>query len=58
MLYYREQGQMFVKGKNMHTRRTHQPLTYDVRLPDEVQADALHLLDESRAVVNAAVLQK
>jgi putative transposase len=32
--------------------RTHQPLTYDVRLPDEAQADALRLLDASRAVVN------
>jgi len=29
-----------------------QPLSYDVRLPDEVQADALRLLDASRAVVN------
>src|SRR5229473_544992 len=46
---------MFVKGKNMHTRRTHQPLTYDVRLPDEAQADALRLLDASKAVVNAAL---
>jgi hypothetical protein len=33
-------------GKNV------QPLSYDVRLPDEVQADALRLLDASRAVVN------
>lgn len=30
-----------------------QPLSYDVRLPDEAQADALRLLDASRAVVNA-----
>src|SRR6266566_2947027 len=30
-----------------------QPLSYDVRLPDWVQADALRLLDASRAVVNA-----
>src|SRR5438128_1222408 len=36
----------------MRTSRTHQPLTYDVRLPDEAQADALRLLDASRAVVN------
>jgi putative transposase len=39
----------------MRTSRTHQPLTYDVRLPDEAQADALRLLDESRAVINAAL---
>jgi len=25
----------------MHDHRTHQPFTYDVRLPDESQADAL-----------------
>ena len=36
----------------MRTSRTHQPLTYDVRLPDEAQADALRLLDASRSVVN------
>jgi hypothetical protein len=30
-----------------------QPLSYDVRLPEEAQADALRLLDASRAVVNA-----
>src|SRR5438876_1037403 len=39
----------------MRTSRTHQPLTYDVRLPDEAQADELRLLDESRAVVNQAL---
>ena len=39
----------------MRTRRTHQPLTYDVRLPDEAQADALRLLDASREVVNGAL---
>src|SRR6266487_5071162 len=39
----------------MRTSRTHQPLTYDVRLPDQAQADALRLLDESRAVVNQAL---
>jgi putative transposase len=39
----------------MRTSRTHQPLTYDVRLPDEAQADALRLLDASRAVVNQAL---
>lgn len=39
----------------MRDSRTHQPLTYDVRLPDEAQADALRLLDESKALVNAAL---
>jgi putative transposase len=39
----------------MRTSRTHQPLTYEVRLPDEAQADALRLLDASRDVVNAAL---
>ena len=39
----------------MRTSRTYQPLTYDVRLPDEAQADALRLLDASRAVVNQAL---
>ncbi len=39
----------------MRDSRTHQPLTYDVRLPDEAQADALRLLDASREVVNAAL---
>ena len=39
----------------MRTNRTHQPLTYDVRLPDEAQADVLRLLDASRAVVNQAL---
>jgi len=46
---------MFVQGSKMRDSRTHQPLTYDVRLPDEAQADALRLLDASRAVVNAAL---
>ncbi len=39
----------------MRTSRTHQPLTYDVRLPDGAQADALRLLDASRAVINQAL---
>lgn len=39
----------------MRTSRTRQPLTYDVRLPDEAQADALRLLDASRSVVNQAL---
>ena len=37
----------------MRAGRDFQPLSYDVRLPDEAQADALRLLDVSRAVVNA-----
>jgi hypothetical protein len=36
----------------MRASRTHQPLTYDVRLPNETQADALRLLEASRSVVN------
>jgi len=40
----------------MRTSRTHQPLTYDVRLPDEAQADALRLLDATRRVVNQALI--
>ncbi len=39
----------------MRTNHTHQPLTYNVRLPNEAQADALRLLDASRAVVNEAL---
>ncbi len=33
-----------------------QPLSYDIRLPDEVQAEALRLLDASRSVVNVALV--
>ncbi len=40
----------------MHTGRDQQPLSYDVRLPNEAQADALRLLDASRAVVNALLM--
>jgi len=40
----------------MHTDRDQQPLSYDVRLPDEAQADALRLLDASRAIVNALLM--
>jgi len=36
----------------MRASHEQQPLSYDVRLPDEVQANALRLLDKSRAVVN------
>src|SRR6266849_9987212 len=39
----------------MRDSRTHQPLTYDVRLPNEAQADALRLLDASRTVINQAL---
>src|SRR5215469_17585724 len=53
MLYWCQQGQMFVTGETMRADQTVQPLSYDVRLPDEAQADALRLLDASRAVVNA-----
>jgi putative transposase len=41
---------MFFIGANMRTGRDQQPLSYDVRLPDEAQADA------SRAVVNALLM--
>src|SRR5215467_14533331 len=33
-----------------------QPLTYDLRLPDAAQADALRLLEASQTVVNALLL--
>ncbi|GLV59074.1 hypothetical protein KDH_59020 [Dictyobacter sp. S3.2.2.5] len=39
----------------MRAGRLVQALTYDVRLPDEAQADALRLLDASRQVVNQAL---
>jgi putative transposase len=41
----------------MRAGRHYQPLSYDLRLPDEAQADALRLLEASRAVVNAALVQ-
>src|SRR5229473_214082 len=56
MLYWCQQGQMFVTGENMRAGRDQQPLSYDVRLPDEAQADTLRLLDVSRQVVNAALV--
>jgi putative transposase len=40
----------------MCASRARQPLTYDVRLPDEAQADALRLLDATRDVVNQALV--
>ena len=32
-----------------------QPVSYNLRLPDAAQADALRLLDTSRAVINQAL---
>src|ERR1700686_3112237 len=46
---------MFVTGVNMRSGRNFQPLSYDLRLPDAVQAAALRLLDGSREVINATV---
>src|SRR5258708_37677839 len=40
----------------MQADRTQQHLSYDVRLPDEAQAEALRLLDASRTVVNEALV--
>jgi putative transposase len=47
---------MFFKGEKMPASRNLQPLSYDLRLPDEAQADALRLLDASRQIVNAALV--
>src|SRR5262250_578482 len=55
MLYWCQQGQMFVTGVHMHAGRNVQPLSYDLRLPDALQAAALRLLDSSRSVINATV---
>jgi hypothetical protein len=41
----------------MRAGRDYQPLSYELRLPDAAQADALRLLDASRAVVNAVLIQ-
>lgn len=41
----------------MRAGRHYQPLSYDLLLPDEAQEDALRLLDLSRTVVNAALIQ-
>ena len=41
----------------MRAGRHYQPLSYDLRLPASAQADALRLLEASRAVVNAALVQ-
>jgi putative transposase len=47
---------MFVKGEKMSAGRNLQPLSYDLRLPDEAQTDALRLLDASKRIVNAALI--
>ncbi len=39
----------------MRTSRDQQSLSYPLRLPDEIQADALRLLDTSREVINLTV---
>jgi putative transposase len=39
----------------MRTSRDQQSLSYALRLPDEIQADALRLLDVSREVINLTV---
>ena len=39
----------------MRTSRDQQSLSYPLRLPDEIQADALRLLDVARSVINTAV---
>ncbi len=39
----------------MRTSRDQQSLSYPLRLPDEVQADALRLLDCSRGVINTVI---
>jgi putative transposase len=41
----------------MRTGCGFQPLSYDIRLPDEIQADALRLLQVSREAINAALVQ-
>lgn len=41
----------------MRANRIGPILSYDLRLPDEAQSDALRLLDTSRAVVNATLTQ-
>ncbi len=40
----------------MRRKRATQSLSYPIRLPDRVQADALRLLDVSRSVINATVV--
>ena len=45
---------LFLRSGTVGTRGA-QPLSYDLRLPDEAQADALRLLDASRTVINQAL---
>ena len=45
---------LFDRSSLVSTRGT-QPLSYDLRLPDAAQEDALRLLDSSRAVINLAL---
>ena len=40
----------------MRSKRAPQSLSYPIRLPDGMQADALRLLDVSRSVINATVV--
>ena len=39
----------------MRTSRHQQSLSYPLRLPDDIQADALRLLDVSRSVINTTI---
>jgi putative transposase len=41
----------------MRARRVGQVLSYSLRLPDEAQAEAMRLLDASRAVVNQTLTE-
>ena len=41
---------------DMRAKHATQSLSYAIRLPDVVQADALRLLDVSREVINATVV--
>ena len=45
---------LFLRSGLVGTRGA-QPLSYNLRLPDAAQADALRLLDASRAVINQAL---
>ncbi len=40
----------------MSTGRQQQALSYDLRLPDEAQVNALRLLDASKRIINAALV--
>ena len=41
----------------MHLGSAYQPLSYDLRLPDDIQAEALRLLIVSREAINATLVQ-